>query len=102
MLQRRMDLQALTLATFEPLVGDAFTLDAGAEQPLDLVLESAAQAGVRPGARDPFSLIFRGPAEPMLPQAIYPLAHAGLGRLDIFVVPIARDDDGVQYQAIFT
>jgi hypothetical protein len=99
-----MDLAALTLATFEPLVGDAFAVDsaAAAEPPIEFVLASATSAGDWPGGRQPFSLIFHGPPEPLLPQAIYALAHAGLGALEIFVVPIARDAAGVSYQAIFT
>jgi hypothetical protein len=99
-----MDLAALTLATFEPLVGDAFAvaIEPAAEQPIGFVLESATAAGDWPGGRQPFSLIFRGPREPLLPQAIYPLAHASLGVLEIFIVPIARDAESVSYQAIFT
>jgi hypothetical protein len=49
-----------------------------------------------------FSLVFRGPPEPLLAQAIYPLRHAGLGLLEIFLVPIARDDGGATYQAVFS
>ena len=66
------------------------------------MLESATSAGDWPGGRQPFSLIFRGPPAPLLPQAIYALQHAGLGVLEIFVVPIARGAEGVSYQAIFT
>lgn len=99
-----MDLADLTLATFEPIVGDRFEIAGGAVggESLELVLESATKSGDWPGGRDPFSLIFRGPPEPVLPQAIYPLTHAGLGVLEIFVVPIAGDAEGVSYQAIFT
>lgn len=96
-----MDLADLTLATFEPLVGDGFSVDA-APGALEFVLESASAAGEWPGGRQPFSLIFVGPGEPMLPQAIYALQHADLGVLEIFVVPIARNDDGARYQAVFT
>ena len=97
-----MDLGDLTLATFEPLVGDRFIVDGTTPVAIELVLESATTAGARPGGRDPFSLIFLGPGEPLLPQAIYALRHADLAVLEIFVVPVARDADGVRYQAIFT
>ncbi len=96
-----MRLDELTLATFEPLVGDPFALEAG-PQTLELVLETAATAGARLGGRDPFSLAFRGPWEPVLPQAIYALRHDGLGTLEIFIVPIERDESGVLYEAIFS
>jgi hypothetical protein len=99
-----MDLADLTLATFEPLVGDAFAVDieAAGVEAIEFVLESATAAGEWPGGRQPFRLLFRGPPEPQLPQKIYPLRHSGLDVLEIFIVPIRRDADGVAYEAIFT
>jgi len=48
-----------------------------------------------------FSLFFHGPQTPFLQQAIYKLQHAELGALEIFLVPIARDKDGFEYEAVF-
>jgi len=96
-----MGLEDLTAATFEPHVGDTFTIDAEPEA-IALALAQVTTLGDRPGGRDPFSLLFRGPAEPLLPQAIYRLEHAGLGALEIFVVPLAPDDAGARYEAIFS
>ena len=47
-----------------------------------------------------FRLEFVGPAEIVLPQAIYPLSRDGETR-EIFIVPIARDAAGTRYEAIF-
>jgi hypothetical protein len=96
-----MRLDELTLATFEPLVGDPFALDSGSES-LELVLESATAVARRTDGRDPFSLVFLGPPDPALAQAMYGLGHADLGRLEIFIVPIARDAGGTRYEAIFS
>ena len=49
----------------------------------------------------PFSVVLEGPATPLLPQAIYPMLHPRHGRLDLFVVPIARDAAHVRYEVIF-
>ena len=49
----------------------------------------------------PFAIELTGPATPMLPQAIYPVVHPRHGRLDLFVVPIARDAAHVRYEVIF-
>ena len=95
-----MDLAALTLGDFEPLLGDTFAIAEPVE--LELVLGSATTLGATPGGRDPFTLVFRGPAEPILPQATYRLEHAELRALEIFVVPIGREADGTSYEAIFT
>ena len=51
--------------------------------------------------REPFSLIFRSSSQVVLPQRMYPLAHAAMGQFDIFMVPIGRDARGVVYQAIY-
>jgi hypothetical protein len=94
-----VDLRELALESFAGRVGEAFTLQT-ADAALPLVLEEAEAV---PGGetRQAFSLIFRGPAEPLLPQGIQALEHAELGRLEIFLVPIARDEAGTRYQAIF-
>jgi hypothetical protein len=96
-----MQLDELEAATFEPHVGETFALAAEPE-PLALVLESVTTLADRPGGRDPFSLIFRGPPEPVLPQSIYPLEHARLGSLEIFIVPLGVDPGGARYEAIFS
>ena len=48
-----------------------------------------------------FSLLFHGPQSPFMPQSIYKLQHAELGTLEIFLVPVARDQDGFEYEAVF-
>jgi hypothetical protein len=96
-----MRLDELTAATFEPHIGSAFaTGDAPAQ--IELVLESVTRLGDRPGGREPFSLLFRGPPQPALAQAIHRLEHASLGVLEIFVVPLAPAGDASRYEAIFT
>jgi Domain of unknown function (DUF6916) len=95
-----MRLDELTRADFDAHVGDAFAVAASPE-PIELVLDSATTIADRPGGRDPFSLVFRGPAEPLLAQAIYHLEHSALGPLEIFVVPLGQDGGGTRYEAIF-
>jgi hypothetical protein len=66
------------------------------------------EEGTEPGGPGPdgqerlqFSLFFRGRTAPLLPQATYSLSHPELGELDLFLVPIGADDDGVRYEAAF-
>lgn len=51
--------------------------------------------------QEQFSLVFRGPANFILPQMIYPMTHEKMGDLQIFLVPIRKDDQGVYYEAVF-
>ena len=49
----------------------------------------------------PFSVVLRGPREPLLPQATHALLHPSLGRVDVFLVPIAQDAQAARYEATF-
>ena len=96
-------MRALTLDDFTPHVGSRFRLQAD-EGDLEMELSAAEAGGVEDaprGARPPFSLTFRGPPGPILPQRIYRLEHDGMGELEIFLVPIGADPEGVTYEAVF-
>jgi hypothetical protein len=101
-------LEDLTVASFAPAVGEAFALDAGDAGALQLKLLEArltdpeAPATGSGGTRAGFVLTFRGPVDPVLPQRIYRIEHASTGPLEIFIVPIARDEAGTSYEAIFS
>lgn len=70
--------------------------------PLTLVEAEAlsARRGM-PGIRPPFSLTFLAKDPRVLPQRIYRLEHDGLGMLEMFLVPSAKDAQGVTYMATF-
>jgi hypothetical protein len=97
-------LKNLTHDSFAAELGSEFRLPVEGRAPLVLALAEATLLGsARPGgSRAPFSLVFRGPRGPVLPQRIYRLEHDRLGALEIFIVPIGPDADGMRYEAIFT
>ena len=91
-------MRALTAAAFRPHLHETFGLvdESGS---VDTELVEVTQLGEgTPERRAPFSLVFRGPDEPTLPQRIYGLEHAELGALELFLVPIGPG----RYEAIFT
>jgi hypothetical protein len=96
------DLEDLTADDFAAHSGSRYLLRyAGAAEPIPLELvEVTASRRPRRGGR-PFSLVFRGPRSPSLPQAQYRLEHEAMGALDIFLVPIALDAQGLCYEAVF-
>ena len=51
--------------------------------------------------QETFSLLFNGPASPILSQRTYCFEHDEIGRFDLFIVPVGENQTGVQYQAIF-
>ena len=95
-------LERLTAADCIALVGVSFDV-AGLAEPLALMLESVTSGGGPPAGkgREPFSLFFRGPEHPILPQSIYRLESDVAEALEIFLVPTARDAGGVTYEAVF-
>jgi hypothetical protein len=97
-------LETLSLGSFSGLVEASFCLATGAGEPLNVRLVEAVSLGAprAPGAREPFSLAFLGPPDPVLPQSIYTLECDALGSIELFLVPIGRSADGVTYEAIFT
>jgi hypothetical protein len=99
-----IDLAALTDGDFAPHFGSLYRLHpAGAAEPLDLELVEITTGAQAPRRnRRAFSLVFRGPRRPTLPQGVYRLEHEAMGALEVFLVPIAPDPQGPLYQAVFT
>ena len=60
------------------------------------VVEHPSAAG-----QEQFSAIFRGPHNAPLGQGVYQLEHAQFGTFGIFLVPVARDQKGIEYEALF-
>ena len=48
-----------------------------------------------------FSLFFIGPPEPLLQQGTYTLKQDVMGTVDLFIVPIGKDERGIKYEAVF-
>ena len=58
--------------------------------------------GTETGRRQPFSLIFRSPVEARLQQGVFHLENDTLGELDLFLVTIGADKEGLRHEAVFT
>lgn len=96
-------LEQLTLQDFEPLLGKTFELGHGAEvRPARLVSATAGRAN-HDDFRAPFSLIIRAEmSQGYWPQGTYRLSHAKLGDLELFMVPIGPDGEGMRYEINFS
>ena len=91
-----------SLGDFESLAGARFILETPGGEPVaaELLTVTPHVRVARPD--DPgFSLLFRAATADRLPQGMYPLAHDRLGRLDVFLVPVGRDADGLLLEAVF-
>jgi hypothetical protein len=82
-------LETLTAEDFRGIAGDRFLVTGPADPAeVELVEISESAAGARDGFRAPFSLLFRGPLTPVMPQGIYRMEHEGIGAFDVFIVPV--------------
>jgi hypothetical protein len=102
-------LDQFTIDTFKPLAGAPFQVRVQGSDRLTMTLESVTAipvAGWRPEEaaehRQPFSLVFLGPPQLVLPQAIYRFEHDEVGAFEIFIVPIGRTAQGVSYEVVFS
>ncbi|MFL6197789.1 MAG: DUF6916 family protein [Thermoanaerobaculia bacterium] len=101
-------LDSLTPGSFTEHVGSRFRLQIEGQESLELELFEISRYEENPdfaARKEPFSLLFLGPARPVLPQATYALEHPALERMEIFLVPIGPDPrgkrTGMRYEAAF-
>jgi hypothetical protein len=50
---------------------------------------------------DAFSLLFAAPPDTPLWQNLFQVEHPVLGAMELFLVPVGGDDQGVRYEAVF-
>lgn len=94
----------LSYELFAGREGDAFDLRAEGGTLVLVEASESSQAGGRGPSgeqRQQFSLVFRGPVEPVLTQGTHGLVHTELGNLELFLVPLGPDADGMRYEAAF-
>ena len=94
----------ITLEDFEPCLGQSFLVTPEDADSLELELTQIKPFGnsaPKPGFRQPFSLMFRGPLEPVLTQQMLRIENSTLGEMELFLVPIGPDEEGMLYDATF-
>jgi hypothetical protein len=106
-----MELADYTLELAKPLIGKIFEVELPDGATAMLKLEDAlpyefhqrrtSRKAPTP-KRAPFALYFTGQPAPVLSQAMYLFRSDGETFGSIFIVPVSRDEEGVEYEAVFT
>lgn len=93
----------LSLERFAAWQGDRFLVHFTADEQLATeLIEARHLPGAAFAGRQPFSLLFKGPSSPVLPQCIYKMVREGDScPLDVFLVPVTVDASGACYEAVF-
>ena len=99
-----MSLEDLQADDFAQCVDQKFLIHVEGSEPLEAQLIEVRGLGASDEnleRRSPFSLIFRGPPDLSLEQGIFKVENASLGELDLFIVTIGPDDEGMRHEVIF-
>jgi len=100
-----LSLEDFTYEKAREYIGDPFQISFDDGVTLDLKLEDVVRLRdkhVDPRfKRDPFAMMFRGPVDRYAHQGTLPIRHERLGKMMIFIVPVAAEPAGVLYEAIF-
>src|SRR2546425_509055 len=94
-----IDVGSSTIETFSELLNSKFQMHYGDSDKVELELLSVNDVGSTP-RQIQFSLVFLAPENAPLSQGIYRLDHEKLSTFNLFLVPIGKDKQGVQYEAI--
>jgi hypothetical protein len=96
----------VTRADFAECLGEQFQIECGGQAiaaELAMVTghgSKSAEDG-RHSKRESFSLLFHAPKQWRYPQRTYRLSNPKIGPLDIFLVPLGPDDQGMRLEAVF-
>lgn len=96
-------LDTYTIETFQPHLGQVFHMQVG-DQRLPVKLTDVHPWGPeasRGRARVPFSLVFHTVPQAVVPQQIYRLESESMEPMELFLVPLGPDENGMRYEAVF-
>lgn len=96
--------ERMTIEDFAPYQNENFSLEienAGLTLEMKLIEVSEIGDSKTKQKWKPFSLVFLGPSQYPLNQQIHRLTHPKMGELNLFLVPIYSNQEGVQYEAVF-
>jgi len=96
-------IRTLSRSRFEDALDTAFEIRR-CEEEADPFTARLVEVKARPSPPgcEQFSALFVGPAAPILPQGTYRFTHPALGEVDLFMVPVGRRSQGIEYEVCFS
>ena len=93
-------LEQIKPTTLAEYVGTQFQVLVNLPEPFFITLTEIKEIA-KTNRQEIFSYFFQGPANLLLPQATYRLKHEQFGEIDLFIVPVAKNKDGFEYECAF-
>ena len=85
---------------FAAALNTTFNVAAEAEKPFAITLVEVKSL-VSNKMQECFALLFRAPLDAPAEQQQFQIKHDTLGKMEIFLVPIKKDEGGLFYEAVF-
>lgn len=95
-----MDLAEMTSAVFAQHVKTSFHVEMAPDQMVEMTLTAVSNKGSSLTVES-FALYFLAPHDAPARQGTYRMTHEKLGEFELFVVPIRRDPQGIEFEAVF-
>lgn len=93
-------IERLVADDFQKLIGTDCSMDCGNAGTFNLKVSSVRD--LSPSSKHvQFSVVFLGPIGAPARQGIYRVTHGQLGEMELFLVPVSRDANGIEFEAIF-
>jgi len=90
----------LTHEEFTKHLNTVFQIDLSESEMVDLELVRVSEQKLS-SVQERFSIVFRGANESFLGQGMRALEHDQMGRINLFLVPLGRNEKGTYYEAVF-
>ena len=104
----RMNIEELNADSFRPLMHTPFQVRVEGLSSFSMELVELTEKepvsvsfNAKPHRQERFSLLFRGPQQPILPSNTYDIEHPQLGTHPLFICPVGQDEEGIFYESIF-
>jgi hypothetical protein len=85
---------------FSKYLNSNFRVRINEEQTVDAQLVEVSELLISP-RQERFSLVFRTSNDFFLGQGLRDMEHDEMGKCELFLVPIGRDERGTSYEAVF-
>ncbi len=90
----------LTYDFFKENLATTFTVQVKEGKSVELVLFEISPRKIS-RLNEYFSIIFHSPADFFLPQGMYSMESAVAGMIEVFIVPVGKENNEFLYEAVF-
>lgn len=85
---------------FKEQIGSIFEVVDIPSSPFELKMTKVVEHA-KSEHQEAFSVFFLGPSDRFMPQGIRKIKNTQVGEIEVFLVPVAKTNDGFEYEAAF-